>query len=278
MTAGFASRLRLDVTAYRRSFCQFADDDVFLNTGVSFPVAFDSARIRGVDTKLTLLPVRRVSGFASYSLLEGTARLPIVGGLFVGEDALDELDAAGRGGHHAGSAAHARGQVRYAATERLWLASTIRYGSGLPVELDAGVDQAETCRAVRRRPCEPVDFEPAVCARTSASTWGGPWPLAQRTASAHLRVEAANVTNRLNVINFAGCSPARARPPPQRDGADAVPVLGGVSGQRSRLDSRTADQRLFATCDLRLVKRQCVIAYSTAFTPMAYPRGEKRSK
>lgn len=45
------SKARLDVSFYRRSFVNFADDDVFLNTGISFPITFSSAQLRGVDVK-----------------------------------------------------------------------------------------------------------------------------------------------------------------------------------------------------------------------------------
>ena len=143
VTAGLARRFRVDFTAYRRAVSQFADDDVFLNTGVSFPVAFDSAHIRGIDTKLTMLPVRRVSGFASYSFLQGTARLPLVGGLFLEQDALDELEAEGEVPISQDQRHTIRGQLRFTMSERLWLGGTVRYGSGLPVELEGDVDEAE---------------------------------------------------------------------------------------------------------------------------------------
>jgi len=42
-SAAIAKTARLDATLYRRTFANFADDDVFLNTGISFPIAFRSA-------------------------------------------------------------------------------------------------------------------------------------------------------------------------------------------------------------------------------------------
>jgi hypothetical protein len=39
--------LRVDVSHYWRTFRNYIDDDVFLNTGVSFPITFDTARIQG---------------------------------------------------------------------------------------------------------------------------------------------------------------------------------------------------------------------------------------
>ena len=71
ITTAIGGVARLDVTAYRRTFINFADDDVFLNTGVSFPVAFAAADISGLDTKLTLPTWRRTSGFVSYAPAEG---------------------------------------------------------------------------------------------------------------------------------------------------------------------------------------------------------------
>ena len=178
---------------------------MFLNTGVSFPVAFDSARIRGIDTKLTMLPVRRVSGFVSYSLLQGTARLPLVGGLFLGQDALDELEAEGEVPISQDQRHTIRGQLRYTVSERLWLGGTVRYGSGLPVELEGDVDKDELEEQFGPDTVAQVDlangrvrYNLGIDLGAGASLWrsGG-----RRLT---LRVEAANVTNRLNVINFAG--------------------------------------------------------------------------
>jgi len=41
MSKGFLSRMRLDANVYRRDVSNFADDDQLLNTGISYPVAFD---------------------------------------------------------------------------------------------------------------------------------------------------------------------------------------------------------------------------------------------
>ena len=205
ITAGFARRVRLDVTAYQRLFSQFADDDVFLNTGVSFPVAFDSARIRGVDTKLTLLPVHRFSGFASYSLLKGTARLPLVGGLFLGEGALDDLQAEGDVPITQDQRHTVRGQLRFAPTERLWISGTLRYGSGLPVEFDGDVKEADLVAQYGERILSQVNFESGRVTANLGMDVGIGARLWRRGAHRlTLRIEAANITNHLNVINFAG--------------------------------------------------------------------------
>jgi outer membrane receptor protein involved in Fe transport len=205
ISAGIAARARIDATAYRRSFAQFADDDVFLNTGVSFPIAFAGATIRGVDTKLTLLPWHRASGFISYSLLKGTARLPIVGGLFLGEEALAALEDDGEVPITQDQRHTLRGQVRLDVSERIWATTSVRYGSGLPVELGDGLDEQTLAEQYEAAVLDRVDFASGrVKANFSVDAGAGLrlWRGDRRRAM--LRVEAANVTNRLNVINFAG--------------------------------------------------------------------------
>lgn len=46
---GIFGKVRLDASFYRRTFNNYSDDDVFLNTGISFPISFHSADIKGVD-------------------------------------------------------------------------------------------------------------------------------------------------------------------------------------------------------------------------------------
>ncbi|MDQ6705429.1 MAG: TonB-dependent receptor, partial [Acidobacteriota bacterium] len=53
--AGFSqsvfAHLRMDASWYLRDFNDFADDDLLLNTGVSFPISFAHARIRGFEAR-----------------------------------------------------------------------------------------------------------------------------------------------------------------------------------------------------------------------------------
>jgi outer membrane receptor protein involved in Fe transport len=205
ITTALGGLARLDVTAYRRTFINFADDDVFLNTGVSFPVAFASADISGLDTKLTLPTWRRTSAFISYALLKGTADLPVVGGLFIGDEALEELDATGTVPITQDQRHTFRAQARYDVMRRLWVAATVRYGSGLPVELEGGVDLDDLADQYGEDILEQVDLEtgrvkPNVTLDIGlgAELWRG------STRRLMLRAEFANVTDRLNVINFAG--------------------------------------------------------------------------
>jgi outer membrane receptor protein involved in Fe transport len=205
ITTGLGGVARLDVTAYRRTFTNFADDDVFLNTGLSFPVAFTAANIKGMDAKLTLPTWRRTSGFVSYALLKGTAELPVVGGLFIGDEALDEREASGTVPITQDQRHTFRAQARYEVTPRLWTAATLRYGSGLPVELEGDVDREDLEAQYGAEILDQVDFEAervrpnlTLDLGLGAELWRG---TARRL---RLRAEFANVTDRLNLINFAG--------------------------------------------------------------------------
>jgi Carboxypeptidase regulatory-like domain len=205
VTAALGSRARLDATAYRRTFRQFADDDVFLNTGVTFPIAFDSATINGFDAKMTLLPWRRFSGFASYALLKGTSQLPFTGGLFLGAEAISELEQQGEVPITQDQRHTVRGHLRFDVSTRLWTGATVRYGSGLPVELEGDVDLAELESQYGAAVLNQVDFEEGRVKANFAIDLGAGlqlWRTDRRRAM--LRVEVANLTNCLNVINFAG--------------------------------------------------------------------------
>jgi outer membrane receptor protein involved in Fe transport len=216
ISAALAGRARLDVTAYRRTFTNFADDDVFLNTGVSFPVAFAAADIRGLDTKLTLPTWRRTSGFVSYALLKGTADLPVVGGLFLGDEAVEELDGAGTVAITQDQRHTFRAQARYDITPRVWAAATIKYGSGLPVEMEDEVDLDELGEQYGPEILDQVDFEAGrvrshvtIDAGLGAELWRAD---ARRLT---LRAEFANLADRLTVINFAGVFSGTAIAPPR---------------------------------------------------------------
>jgi outer membrane cobalamin receptor len=203
LSKGVFGKLRLDANYFRRNVENFADDDVFLNTGVSFPIAFEHALIQGVETKIAIPGWGRVSGFVSYSNQIGTGYLPVVGGLFLGDEAAGALD--GRGGFPVTQDQRntVRARFRYQLMRRAWVAAGALYGSGLPVEFEDSratalaqygeriVDQVDFSRG-RVRPCFSLDVSAGI-------------DLVDREKrKIRLQADVANVTDRLNVINFAG--------------------------------------------------------------------------
>jgi hypothetical protein len=205
VSMAIAKTARLDATVYRRTFRTYADDDVFLNTGISFPIAFDAAAIRGLDVKLTLPSHRGWSAFAAYSNLFGRARLPVAGGLFLGRDAADALDATSRIPISQDQRHTIRGRVRYQLAPRAWTAVVVRYGSGLPVELEHGADLDDLAAHYGQRVVDRVDVEAERLHPTVSVDWGGGVQVWKRgTRRLEVRAEIANVFDRLNVVNFAG--------------------------------------------------------------------------
>jgi hypothetical protein len=208
LEAGFSKtvlgKMRLDASFYRRTFNNYADDDVFLNTGISFPIAFQSAEIRGVDAKLELPRWGRFSGFIGYSNMLGMAQLPVAGGLFLGDDAAGAL---GTGSFPISQDQRntARARVRYQAGARLWFASTAEYGSGLPVDIDGNIDAAALVAEYGQAIVNRVNFSAgrvrpnfSLDASAGADLWK------QDKKRLRLVASGENLTGRLNVINFAG--------------------------------------------------------------------------
>src|SRR5262249_20586805 len=131
-----AGRVRLDGSWYRRHFNNFADDSLMLNTGVSFPIAFSGADIRGFEVKLDVPSSERISGYASYSNMVGVGRLPVAGGLFLGDEAGELVNGDGSFAITQDQRNTLRGNVRLQLHPRLWVASTVDYNSGLPFEIE----------------------------------------------------------------------------------------------------------------------------------------------
>ncbi len=135
MTKAFADRMRLDVNVYRRYVTNYADDDQLLNTGVSYPIAFDHAIIYGAEGKLEVVRLGQLTGYISYSYMVGNVWFPVTGGLFLGDDADNALDQTT--GHFPDSQDQrntVRTRFQYQAARRIWLAAGASYGSGLPFD------------------------------------------------------------------------------------------------------------------------------------------------
>lgn len=201
---GFANRLRLDATTYRRQARNAADDDQLLNTGVSYPISFDKSVIYGAEGKLQLTSAGPLSGFISYSYMVAMEWFPVTGGLFLGPDA---EDAASRlSGHFPGTQDQrntlaTRWEAK--ATSRLRIAAGASYGSGLPFAYggsssDAlaqyGPDVVNRLNFARGR------IRPQLSVNASLSA-----DLVHRDRfQSTLHVDGENLNNRLNVLDFGG--------------------------------------------------------------------------
>jgi TonB-dependent receptor-like protein len=198
------SALRVDVSHFSRQMRDVGDDDVLLNTGVSFPIAFRHADIRGTEIKIDLPHWRSLSGFLSYSHLRGVGTLPVTGGLFLGAEGEELLESSERFAVTQDQRHTVRGRVAYRFAPAAWAAIAGWYGSGLPFE-DFDDDPEEAVEQFGQRVVDRVNFEtrrvrPSFALDVSAGV------VVAKTARRGLRlqVEARNLTDRLDVINFAG--------------------------------------------------------------------------
>jgi outer membrane receptor for Fe3+-dicitrate len=207
--AGFSKtllgKMRLDGTYFRRDIRNFADDSVLLNTGVNFPIAFAQAAIYGFESKLEVPRWGPFSGFLSYANLNGKGSLPIAGGLFLDDGSSALLNSRDRFAITQDQRNTARARGRYQALPRLWVAAGASYGSGLPVDLSGNLDQNALVQQYGSGVVSRVNLQRGRVRPSfslDASVGADLWVHDKR--SVRLQADAINLTDRLNVINFAG--------------------------------------------------------------------------
>ena len=204
LTQAFFNRMRLDMNVYRRDVRNYADDDQLLNTGVSYPIAFDKSVIYGAEAKLAVIRLGKMNGYLSYSYMVGNVWFPVTGGLFLGDDVGDAVTQLN--GHFPDSQDQRntlRTRFQYQLLPRIWFAAGAEYGSGLPFEYQG--TEADALARYGPQVVNRIDFER-----------GRIWPLLAVNSSLgadvyksermnmRFQVDGGNLNNRLNVIDFGG--------------------------------------------------------------------------
>jgi hypothetical protein len=194
-------QLRLEVNLFERRMNNFADDDLLLNTGLSFPISFQRANLYGAETKLEIPHWGKLSGYLSHSYIVGSVHFPVTGGLFLGADV--PATTSGRFWNSQDQRNTLRVRGRYEFSERFWFAAGGDFGSGLPVSFTGTV--AEAVDQYGQQVVDRVNFARgrlrpslAVNASFGALLW--------KSEKYKVRVQAdgTNFNNRLNLIDFAG--------------------------------------------------------------------------
>lgn len=135
--------------------------------------------------------------------MRGTGELPISGGLFLGDEATALLTSTDRFPVSQDQRHTVRGRVSYQVTPAAWVACAASYGSGLPVEF-AG-DRAQAVAQYGTRIIDRVDFGAGrVRSSFSLDASAGLVLAKTNTRDLRLQLDVRNLTDRLNVINFAG--------------------------------------------------------------------------
>jgi hypothetical protein len=204
VTKSFLGKFRLDANVFRRDFRDYSDDDVLLQTGVSFPISFAKARILGEEVRLEVPHWGRVSGVLSYSNQSGLGQGPISGGLFLGSDASAGLTDTGKFAVSQDQRNTLRARVRLDAGHGFWFAAGAQYGSGLPADLSANTDVPTLIAQYGADVVSRINFTKQRVEPNFSMDLGMGAQLYRKEAhSLQFQVQATNIANRLNVINFA---------------------------------------------------------------------------
>jgi hypothetical protein len=200
----FFQHIRIDGNFFWRGYTNYPDDDLLLNTGVSFPITFARANIYGVEAKLDLPRWGRFSGYISYSNERGNGYFPVTGGLLLGDEAAQAISAGSSVFPVSQDERNAeRTRIRCDVTSRLWVAIGGTYDSGLPIDFNGTYQEAA------------AQYGQAILSRVNFSDYR-PFPLVSLDASIgvifrrserhpmRLQVDGRNLTNEINVIDFAG--------------------------------------------------------------------------
>jgi TonB dependent receptor len=214
-TKSVAGKVRIDGNVFRRDFHNFPDDDTLLDTGISFPIAFSTAQIYGEELQVGVPRWGRFSGFVSYSNQKGVGQGPLTGGLFLGDKAANAADTS-KFPISQDQRNTVRARVRFQAAERLWFAASAGYGSGLPVNLDKPIDFNIALAQYGASILNRVNFAAGrVRPNFSLDAAVGATFFHKEGKDVSMQLEANNLTNRVNVLNFASLFSGTAVAPPR---------------------------------------------------------------
>lgn len=206
--AGFGralfSKIKVNGNFYWRRYHNYPDDNLLLNTGISFPTTFALANIYGAEARVEVPHWGRFSGYASYSNMRGNGYFPVSGGLFLGDDAAQAISAnSGVFPVSQDQRNTVRARVRYDITRRVWAALGGTYDSGLPIDFVGSYQEAAQ------------QYGPAIINRVNFAD-ARPFPLKSLNASlgatlrekehgnVRVQIDGTNLTNEVNVLDFAG--------------------------------------------------------------------------
>ncbi len=216
-TESIAGKVRIDGNVFRRDFTNYPDDDVLLETGVSFPISFAKAEIHGEEIQITVPHWGRFSGALSYSNQVGTGQGPITGGLFLGSETAGISDTS-KFPVSQDQRNTARARVRYQATQRLWFAASAEFGSGLPVDLNGPVNASQIAFLLQQYGSSILNEVNLNAGRVrpnfSFDAAAGATLYHKEGKDISFEIEGHNLTDKVNVLNFASLFSGTAVAPP----------------------------------------------------------------
>jgi hypothetical protein len=153
----------------------------------------------------------------SYANQSGIGRGPITGGLFLGDDAASGPTNSNKFAVSQDQRNTLRARVRYEASRRVWLAFSVEYGSGLPVEIENGPsDLIFLLSQYGPAIINQVNFDKGrVRPNYSLDVAAGAELYHKEHRSAAFQIQAENLTGHVNVLNFESLFSGTAVAPPR---------------------------------------------------------------
>jgi hypothetical protein len=175
-----------------------------LNTGVSYPIAFDKSVIYGAESKLSVVRLGKMNGYLSYSYMVGNVWFPVTGGLFLGDNVSAAISQSN--GHFPDSQDQRntiRTRFQYQLVPRIWVAAGAEYGSGLPFAYEG--TEATALAEYGPQVVSRINFARGrVRPLLDVSSSLGADVYKREKLTVRFQVDGDNLTNRLNVIDFGG--------------------------------------------------------------------------
>ena len=158
---GIGSKLRLDASLWYRKVKNAADQDQFFNTGIVFPLNFESGSLQGWNVRLDLAPVLGgLRGYASVGHVRAIYCNPFVGGLFLDAGAVDTLNGGCFVIDHDQDIQEQVGLFYDIGASGFWAGVTQRYDSGLVTDAGAIDDVLSSPDTVYAAPFIRFDEDP----------------------------------------------------------------------------------------------------------------------
>ncbi len=202
---GLSGKIRLTGNFFWRRYHNFPDDDLLLNTGVSFPISFALANVYGTEAKVEIPRWGPVSGYVAWTNERGNGYYPATGGLFLGADASQAISQTSGVFPVSQEERNAvRARFRYSVNPRFWLAMGATYDSGLPFEFN-GTEANAAAQGYAQNVLNRVSFQDGrVRPYWSLNASAGVILRKSDKFPMSFQIDGVNLLNGLNLINFAG--------------------------------------------------------------------------
>ena len=192
---------RIDLAYHTKRIDDFHDNDQLLNTTIVFPAAISKGEVNGVDFRVEVLQHRGFSGSWSLSWGEAIGMPPLSGGLFLGEEALELIEAGPFRIDH-DQKYTSQGNFSYDHSSGVWTAISGRCDSGPPVEIDDLAEVQADPDVNRELAFVDLTQDPFRVEARLVWDWSVGFDYPREEPRVSLQFEIRNLTDEKHLFNF----------------------------------------------------------------------------